>query len=189
MIEQANKTSAAPKSMPSLNSTWCETSPVYYPRRQSSVASATSPTSPKLPVPAQHHQQQTATQQSQGVTAMTTTTRRPSNNGKGPYYIVSTTTYYVKSPSSRNNSSDAGSERLSLASSNFSSNASTLSNEDGALRPPKGLQYITLEGRKYVTAPGVPYRMVCDDDESDRLIILVGKVIESPAERRKDQAY
>ncbi|KAI9497227.1 hypothetical protein BDB00DRAFT_868680 [Zychaea mexicana] len=192
-IEQANRTSNAPRNMPSLTSTWCETSsPTYSQRQRTSVkkaspqqkngataktATTTITTAAAQPLATQNPNQQIVTQQ-------TTTTRKPSGNPKAPYYIVSTTTYYVKGPSSRPNSSDGGvslsgqdPRRLSsishVPSQTSSSNASTFSDSDDILyRLPRGIEYTTVEGRKFMTAPGLPYKMVCDDDESDRLVIL-----------------
>ncbi|KAI9249413.1 S-adenosyl-L-methionine-dependent methyltransferase [Phascolomyces articulosus] len=196
-IETANKTSNAPRSMPSLTSTWYETSgPTTYSQQQqkqrtqqmktSSVQTSTMTTTTTTKPSATQNQNQ------QVISQTTTTTRKPSGNPKQPYYLVSTTTYYIKGPSSassRSNSTDGlysslGKEakRLSLisqaTSQTSSSNASSTTGSDNneelyySQRPPRGIKYTNENGRKFMMAPGLPYKMVCDDDESDRLIIL-----------------
>ncbi|KAI8144227.1 hypothetical protein BJV82DRAFT_79881 [Fennellomyces sp. T-0311] len=166
------ETANAPRNMPSLTSTWYETSSPLYtngPQRKKAVLQ-------------QNNAQPLATQnQNQQVVTTTTTTRRGSGNSKSPQYVVTTTTYYIKGASKRASSSEGSSplkdpsRRLSsisqAPSQASSSNASVFSDID-LWRPPKNLEYTTVDGRKFMTAPGIPYRMVCDDDESDRLIIL-----------------
>ncbi|KAG2225913.1 hypothetical protein INT45_006609 [Circinella minor] len=201
-IETASKASSPPRSMPSLTSTWYETSSTNYTQQQNLQRQSNNAKSTNAPTTREQQQQpQTtisassntiaqplATQNpdQQVISQTTTTTRKPSGNPKQPYYYVSTTTYYIKGPSSRSNSTDGmynplhkeGKRLSSISQTTSQASSSTTSSTFSAdklyyhYQPPQDIEYTMEEGRKFMIAPGLPYRMVCDDDESDRLIIL-----------------
>lgn len=162
-LENANRPSTAPRNMPSLTSTWYETSSPYY----------------SLPPPPKRKPPQAFANGQQVVSQTTRTTRRPSGNPTAPYYVVSTTTYYIKSPSSRPSSTDGssgGGDKGSSKSHRSSSVASSISEGEDTTTSSSSdnnVQYNTVEGRKFFTAPYLRYMLPCDEDESDRLIILV----------------
>lgn len=178
LLESASRPSNSPRNMPSLTSSWYEvSSPLYAPPRRTSIQTLS------------HNQLVSSSHKSkheminQPTTTMTTT-RGPN----GQYYVVSTTTYYVKSPTSRASSSTSGSQtqddgqRHSQASSSDGSSFQSdidlprSQDEDGERTYSNGFQFTTINGRRYVSVPGTRLRLACDDDECDRLIILVSFV-------------
>ena len=203
-IETASKTSNAPRSMPSLTSTWYETSSATYTQQQDIQQRLNNTKSFNTTTAVEKHQQkpQTVTPANgntiaqplathdpdqQVISQTTTTTRKSSGNPKQPYYYVSTTTYYIKGSPGRPNSTDGMYNSLSKETNRLSSISQTTSQMSSSPtfstfsadelyyhhQPPQNIEYTTEGGRKFMIAPGLPYKMVCDDDESDRLIILV----------------
>lgn len=181
LLESASRPSSSPRNMPSLTSSWYEaSSPLYAPPRRASIQTLS------------HDQLASSHKSKHGVTNQPTTTTTTKRGPNGQYYVVSTTTYYVKSPTSKasNSSTTSGSQKSDEGRRNSlisSSDGSSLQSDIDLPRSQEdedsptytnGFQFTTINGRRYISVPGTRLRLACDDDECDRLIILVSRRVE-----------